>query len=355
MLVGLWMYYEISAQYDQASELGLRMVRIAESGQAPEHLFQGHYSLGFTLFYQGKYEEAKTHFEQAINSEIEGHDYSKQSATADDTRTHVRCVLAQACWHLGLPETADRYAGEAIDLARSLKQPYAITFTSYMNGWLHTFRREPEVTAAYAKECLSLAQEHGYRFFVILGKIIEAWSQPALSENEVDASSAAVDQQSVASGLSAALDAFEKGGATAGFSCWLFQLAEVWLQEGKPEEALAALERGWQHLNNHGERILAAEYYRLHAGLCMLGFNQSRSDTDLDAAIEYLETALSTAREMKSRALELRAATDMAELKILKGQSGEAKSLLDSVIQSFPEFDESGDCVRAREVLRKAT
>jgi predicted ATPase/class 3 adenylate cyclase len=349
VLVGLWMYYEISAQYDEASELGLRMVRIAESGNAPEQLFQAHYSLGFTQFYQGKYEEAKIHFERAIESEIEGHDYSKQSATADDTRTHVRCVMAQVCWHLGLPITADRYARDAIELARQLKQPYAVTFTSFMNGWLHQFRREPAVTSRYTQECLTLALEHGYRFFVLLANMLVAWSLGEEAGPEKASRNLAIG----ASGMSAAVDVFEKSGAIAGLSCFSFQLAESWVLEGELDKAIASLDRGWQHLNEHGERVMESEYHRLHGAVCMYRFNNTQAEAELEAAHAHVEKALEVARAMHSRALELRAATDLAEIKMLMDQPGEAQSLLESVIESFAEYDDSGDCVRARDVLEK--
>ena len=113
------------------------------------------------------------------------------------------------------------------------------------------------------------------------------------------------------------------------------------------------LERGLAHIEKVGEYFLEPEYYRLRGRLCLSGFDSSNDQSDLDEAIDFLTNALSQAKIKQTKALQLRAATDLAVALSTKGKNSSAAEMLEDVINSFEEFDNSGDCIRAREVLKK--
>ena len=130
-----------------------------------------------------------------------------------------------------------------------------------------------------------------------------------------------------------------------------FQLAEELLELGQYPEALEQLERGLQHIEQFGELFLEPEYYRLRGLLCMAEFDSSKDQSDLEEGIEFLTDAVSRAKIKQTKALQLRAATDLAVALSYKGETETAAEMLEDVIDSFEEFDDSGDCIRAREVL----
>ena len=346
IVVGLWMYYEISAQYEQALEIGSQLVRIAKAGGNAGQLVQAHYAIGYTLFYRGEFQASRDAFELALASEVEGSDHSSQSASGDDTRTHVRCLLALVCWHLGLPETALSYAKSSAEMAHKLEQPFAITFVAFHNSWFYQRRRESALAAECANECLSLAEKNGYRFFIPLGRFMQAWAESRSEESGTFTG----DKNSVAN-MKVSMEMCTNAGVGAGITFLMFQLAEQFMELGQYSDALEQLEKGLQHVEKVGEYYLEAEYYRLRGRLCLASFDSSQEPSDLDEAIEFLTDALSRAKLKQTKALQLRSATDLAVALSQKGESELATETLAAVINSFEEFDHSGDCKRAKEVL----
>jgi class 3 adenylate cyclase/tetratricopeptide (TPR) repeat protein len=348
IFVGLWMYYVIKAQYEQALDIASHLVRIAETGGNAGQQVQAHYSIGYTLFYRGEFQAAREAFEKAISSEVDGGDYSSQSASVDDTRTHVRCVLALVCWHLGFPETASRHAQDASDLANELAQPYANTFVAFMTAWFHQRRQEPGPAAVLANECVTLAEKNGYRFFIPLGRFVQAWA-----ENRSDETGSTANSEAGATTMKALIEMCINAGQGLGMTYMIFQLAEEFLELGMYAESLEQLERGLQHVEKVGELFLESEYYRLRGCLCLARFESGKDQSDLDEAVDFLTNALSRAKIKQTKALQLKAATDLAVALSYKGENKSAAEKLENVISGFEEFDNSGDCVRAKEVLRK--
>jgi len=347
VVVGLWMFYTIRGQYEDALETGAQLIAIAEDSGDVGQIVQAHYTNGSTRFYTGDFNEAKLSFEKAIAAEVEGSDYSSQSASADDTRTHVRCLLSHTCWHLGLPETASQYAQQASDLVQEASQSYATTFISFFNGWFHQLRKEPDRTAEYADECVRLAEENGYRFFIPLGRMLQAWVQGQLQKSASD------DQETaVAEKMQSSLEICQAAGVGGGITYLMFSLAEELLASGKAEEALEELTKAWQHAQKVGEYFLEPEYFRMMAALSLHRFISSKDQADMDEASSFLTEAMSRARHRGNKALELRAATDFALLLSDQGESERAIEVLDPVVRSFQEFDQSGDCMRAAKIIK---
>ena len=346
VMVGLWMYYEVSALYADARDIAAQLVRIADTSGKSAQLVQAHYVMGYTKFYNGDFETARDQFEQAIACEVEGGDYSSQSASGDDTRTHVRCMLAHTCWHLGLPQTALNYANEASELANQVNQPYAVTFISFFNAWFHQLRREPELARAYADECVSLADENGYSFFVPLGRFILAWADLQSKRSGVaEVASLAMMRHMLKISLGS--------GVGVGKSYLLFQLAEALIEQGKHDEAIEQLEIGREHVEKVDERFLEPEYFRLRGRVLMSRVGDDDNGPHLDEAIDNLTSALSHANLMKGKGLALRAATDLAEALSRRGDRGQALQTIDAAMKDFQEFDQSGDCTRADELRKK--
>lgn len=348
VLVGLWMYYEVSAHYADALEVGSQLVRIANASGNEGQLVQAHYARGFTQFYRGEFEAAKKQFEKALTFEVEGGDYSSQSASGDDTRTHVRCMLAHVYWHLGYPKTAVRFVEESTELARSVEQPYAITFVSFFNGWCHQLRKEPIPASSYANECVRLAEENGYGFFVPLGRYIQAWGA-----NFSVGKMAVIEDEVICDKMRALLDISLGSGVGTGITYLIFELAAELVNMRLYDEALERLEQGWQHIETFDERFLEPEYFRIKGRVFVARYGISGDRSDLDKAINNLTAALARAKMRSGKGLALRAAIDLAGAQYEHGDRAIALETLDSVMSTFEEFDDSGDCIRAREMRKK--
>ena len=153
--------------------------------------------------------------------------------------------------------------------------------------------------------------------------------------------------------MQATMEMCKQAGINGGVTYMMFQLAEEFLQLGQLAEALEQLEQGLQHLEKYGEPYLEPEYYRLKGCVSLARFDAEENQSDLDEAIELLTNALSRAKLKQAMALQLRAATDLAIALSHKGENTSAAETLENVINGFEEFDNSGDCARARDVLKK--
>lgn len=346
--VGLWMYYIITAQLEEAFEQSQRLLRIAESTGEPAQFLQARYSQGFTLYYRADYEAAKSSLEAAMQSEQAGFDYAAQSASGDDTRIHVRVVLALVEWHLGNPKTAAGLAKDAVKLAEDLGHPYGMAFAWFIGAWLQQMRGEIKQTLNQANNAARIATEKGYRFWVPLAGFLSAWAGNRDAKNEAVPLSADPAEK-----MKAALDAFRDAGAGMGLTYLSFILAEDYIALQNHETAIDILESGWSALQESGERFFESEYHRLHGRICLAKFHDSGEQAQLDAAAGLFSTALTTAKERGSLALELRAAIDRAETFNLAGESAAATELLNETLARFGEKDDTGDFIRAKKLLKQ--
>jgi predicted ATPase len=115
----------------------------------------------------------------------------------------------------------------------------------------------------------------------------------------------------------------------------------------KYEAALELIERGLATTSRNSERIFEAELYRLKARLMLVrGGPDARTE-----AQSLLDQALTTARGQHAKALELRAAMDLAALWIDQGRREEALALLAPVYVWFTDGFDTQDLKRAKVLL----
>ena len=342
VVVGLWMFYHISADLDQAKELSQTLIRIADTTKNPAQMLQSRYCLGYTLFYLGEYEAARHHLEDAMQGEVADFDYAAQSASGDDTRSHVRIVLSHLCWHLGEPVLAVQYMDEAIEIAEKHGHPYGIAFATFSASWLHVVRRHTSLALKWAKPADELAEQKGFRFFQPLSRFMLSWAQGRESQSRPLPGSDSVVEQ-----LQECIADARANGSSAGHSFLFFVMAQDMIDLGRHEEAQQVLEQIWKDISKTGEGFFAPEYFRL------MGQLSQKIDQGDEQAIGYFHEALECARKNESIALELRAANDLSMALINQDKFDEAHRLLHGIYQRFSERDNSVDFQRAEKILKK--
>jgi len=180
------------------------------------------------------------------------------------------------------------------------------------------------------------------------GRFIQAWA-----DNRSQETGSKAENESNARTMQALIKLCINAGQGLGMTYMKFQLAEEFLELGMYAESLEQLESGLEHSEKVGELFLEPEYYRLRGCLYLASYESGKAPSDLDEAIDFLTNALSRAKIKQTKALQLRAATDLAIALSHKGENQSAAETLEKVINGFEEFDDSGDCVRAKEVLKK--
>jgi predicted ATPase len=145
--------------------------------------------------------------------------------------------------------------------------------------------------------------------------------------------------------VKAALNEYQRAGYQLGITAQFGLLCAVLLLRNEPEAALEAIDHGLSIVNQNSERFFGAELYRLKARALLM-----RGAPDVEAE-SLLDQALRTARRQQARSLELRAATDLARLRINQGKRAEARDVLESIYRRFNEGFDTRDLKEAKAVL----
>jgi class 3 adenylate cyclase/tetratricopeptide (TPR) repeat protein len=315
LLVGLWMYFFIGGDAEHALALARRLVRIAASEASPAKSLQAHYCYGYTLFQMGKLEESRAELEKALSIEEDDDDFSSESASGDDTRVHVRCVLAHVLWHVGQDSRSQQVILEARELAEEVGNPFGIVFASFMSSWLCMLRRDSEDSRRFAEQTTTIAAENGFSFWLPVANFMHAWST-------FDGGQTATgkDIQSRIEAMEANADARSGTGATNGETSLILQIAEDMTTAGNLDGAEQRLEELNRQIEKTGERFFETDALRIRGRLA-----HARGDNNL--AEELYAAAESAARQAGCVSLATRAENDLTALRNTAGGRGRAQPL----------------------------
>jgi class 3 adenylate cyclase/tetratricopeptide (TPR) repeat protein len=346
VVVGLWMYYTIASQLDEALDLSQRLVRIAESTRDSVQYLQAEYCLAFTLYYRADFLGAKSHLEDALDSEIEGCDYSSESPSGDDTRIHVRVILAHVNWHIGDPVSGINLVHEANRIALEKKHPWGIVFAAFQSAWYHQMRSEPGKALAYASQAIQTSREKGFGFWLPLSSLIGGWAESRSSKSGIEPL-----DESGANKMKTALENYAAMGSGAGLSYCAYMLAEEFIYLGRYEESIQQLENGRAFSRKTGEKFFDPEYFRLHGRIKLENYGDTGDTKQLEAAANYFKEALSRARRLESRALELRAAPYRAQALCGLGDREHAIRMITQITERAEAFKQTRDWKFAKDTL----
>jgi predicted ATPase len=188
----------------------------------------------------------------------------------------------------------------------------------------------------YAERCLTLSEEHGFRQWRGLAHAIRG-----ICVTLLDPSSSALEE------IRPALDEYRGAGYQLGITALYVLLCPALLSSHNCEAALEVIEQGLATTSRNSERIFEAELYRLKARALLV-----RGEPDAKPeAQSLLDQALTTARRQHAKALELRAARDLAALWIDQGRREEALDLLAPIHAWFTEGFDTQDLKQAKALL----
>jgi predicted ATPase len=246
-------------------------------------------------------------------------------------------LMSWALWLLGHVDTAVTRVDTAIQRADAISHPHSQAYACYYASVLHALRGELLTAQRYAERCLTLSEEHGFRQWRGLARAVRGICATLLDPS----SSSALEE------IRTALDEYRGAGYQLGITALYVLLCPALLLSDKCEAALELIEQGLATTSRNSERIFEAELYRLKARM-LLGRGAPDAKT---MAQSLLDRALTTARSQGAKALELRAATDLAALWIDQGRRAEALALLAPVYASFTEGFDTQDLKQANALL----
>jgi class 3 adenylate cyclase/tetratricopeptide (TPR) repeat protein len=276
---------------------------------------------------------------EVIERAVEAFDASSEEerlaarAAGQDARVAGLALMSWALWLLGHPDAAITRMDGAIQRADAIAHPHSQAYACYYASVLHVLRGELLTAQGYAERCLTLSQEHGFGQWRGLAQAVRG-----ICVTLLDPSSSALEE------IRTALDEYRRAGYQLGITALYVLLCPALLSSHKWEAALELIEQGLATTSRNNERIFEAELYRLKARALLV-----RGTADAAAeAQSLLDRALTTARSQHAKALELRAATELAGLWIDQGRRRQALDLLVPIYAWFTEGFDTQDLKAAK-------
>ena len=342
VLLGLWNFYCVRAEFEVAQELGQQLLALAQELQKPDFLMEAHAALGETLMNSVEFTAALSHFEDAIALYAPQRHRSHAILYGQDVGVTCLGYLSWILWYLGYPDQALKRSYESLALARQLDHPFTLVFALGHAAQLHQFRREAQATQEKAAEAIALATKHGFSSYLTIGAIYQGG---ALLEQG--------QQERGFAQLRHAIAAWQGTGAEIAGPNFLAMLAKTYWKLGQTKEGLAALDEGLALVDKFGSHHHETELYRLKGELLLMQGGDTASPACIAEAEVCLSRALKIARRQHAKSFELQAAVSLSRLWQKIGKTKDALSLLAEVYGWFTEGFDTLDLKEAKALLNE--
>jgi class 3 adenylate cyclase/predicted ATPase len=332
ILYGLWGTYFMRGDRGATDELAKQFRRVLES---PDPLARhvAHSVLGARAFYLGDFAHATEQFEKAIvlydpaQHYTLTHDYGYAGGLY--SHSYLACLL---CF-TGYPDRGLALATEAIELARSLKDPYAHATSLAFAACVARERGESARAKALSGELIELATTYQFILWLGIALCLSGWSN--LAEGNVHGGA---DQ------IRTGFQMYEATGAKLPGQYLRLILIEAELAKGDLVTGLAEVEKGLRLCRETFDSYLEPEYHRCKGQLLV-------RDGALDAAEREFRAAVAGARAEGARWMELRAALRLARLAHRDRGPTDAVTVLEHVMSGLTEGTDLDEMEEARALL----
>jgi predicted ATPase/class 3 adenylate cyclase len=336
VLRGLASFYNYRAEFDKGAEVGREILRLADAQDDPSMRVDGHLVLGSSLALQHDLRRGLEHLDTAIDYfESQGH-RSRRFRLGNNPGVACFTVSALTLWMLGFPDRALERANRAVTLATELEHPFTLAYALFHTGFLHLWRREPELVRARAVAVLDIADEHDLEIWMALGTCLLGAAKTGLGRSE--------------EGLTQIREGIALyQGLTTPPVFWpllLYVRAGACARAGRPSEGLGLIEDAIEVAGRGSGLTLMPEFYVLKGEL-LLALREPHGAS----AESWLLRAFETARELGARMPQLRAAIGLCRSQREYGEAQQGAGLLSAVHATFTEGFAIPDLIDAGELL----
>jgi tetratricopeptide (TPR) repeat protein len=330
----------VRGELPQAQEAISRLIGLAEARGDRPALLNAIRGRAMILLFMGRLQEAHRATEHAVEAFEASGDADRLAARAagQDAGVAGLALMSWALWLLGRVDRAAERTEVALRRADAVQHPHTFAYAHYYASVVYALRGEAAVSCRHAERCFQLSEEHGFRQWRGLSRAVRG-----VCATMLDPSSSGLDE------VTTALEEYRGSGYQLGITALYVLLAPALLLRGRADAALEAAERGLTTVEHNAERIFEAELLRLKAKALLVDSGPN-AETEAHA---LLERATATARSQEARSLELRAATDLAELLARQASSAEALAVLEPVYGWFEEGLATSDLVQANALITR--
>ena len=336
VLRGLASFYNYRAEFEKGAQVGREILRMAEVQDDPSMRVDGYLVLGSSLALQHDLHGGLEHLDRAIAwFESQGH-RSRQFRLGNNPGVACFTVSALVLWMLGFPDRALERATHAVTLATELEHPFTLAYALFHTGFLHLWRREPELVRDRAVGVLDVADEHDLQIWRALGTCLLGAAKTGLGRSEEGL-------REIREGIG-----LYQGLRTPPvfWPLLLFVRAGACARSGRPAQGLGFIEEAIEIAGNGSGLTLLPEFYRLKGDLM-----RALPDADGPGAELWFLRAFDAARELDARMPQLRAAIGLCHSQRKRGDAEHGRRLLSATYAMFTEGFTTPDLNDARDLL----
>lgn len=295
-LWGVWVYHLVRSRLDRALATAMRMIDTGRQLKDDDTLLEGLWTAGNTLYWRGDLVAARCYLEEAerLFDPVRFRDHAYRFG--QDSLVATLCYQSFVFCFLGLFERATLAGDRAVEIAQSLRHPFSIGWSLTFRATLDCFMANFSEARKRADEAVRYCQKQAYPFWI--SAALSASGRSMVEMNEVEGGIGRL-RQGIA--MSRAI------GSRVIEPLYRGQLAEALLRAGDSEAGLAESDEAMRQAAEQGVGISRLDLMRIR-GLALSALG------DRAAAEAALRESIAESRAVSCRYMELRAATDLAQL-----------------------------------------
>jgi predicted ATPase/class 3 adenylate cyclase len=339
VLRGLASFYNYRAEFDKGAEIGREILRLSDAQNDPSMSVDGHLVVGSSLALGHDLHGGLEHLDKAIASFESQRHRPRRFRLGNNPGVASFTTSALTLWMLGFPDRARDRATRAVALATELEHPFSLAYALFHTGFLHLWRREPELMRDRAVGVLDVADEHDLQIWRALGTCLLGAANTGLGRYE--------------EGLAEIRDgiALYQGLRTPPvfWPLILFVRAGACAQSGRPAEGLDLIEEAIEIADQGSGLTLLPELYSLKGDLLLL-----LPDAKTPGAESWFHRAFDLAGDLDARMMQLRAAIGLCRSQRKRGDAQHGRELLSVAYATFTEGLTTPDLTNAANLLESS-
>jgi class 3 adenylate cyclase len=336
VLFGLCGANYMAAHWGPALALAQQIVEFANRQSDPTYRLLGHRLLGMTQVFSGQHRDSLQSLQGAEQYRSPKEQKLLSYRFAIDPGLAALSYKVWALIFLGFPEQAARVREQVqTELQSHGHAPtiatcniVAVTIPELLFGDIEACERHAVEIFAY---CTEKKVDQIRRFSALFQACARAIRDPT-EENIV--------------AIRAAIEANHRSGTSMFNSVAISQLVEAALKANDLPGAEMALQEGLAFVEQSGERLWLAEFHRLEGRIAL-----KRREPDNGRAETCFRRAIEITRGQEARMLELRAATDLAQLWCDTDSDRDPRALLEPMLAAIEGGETTRDVRNARALL----
>jgi hypothetical protein len=337
MLAGLFAHHFVRGELETAGEAAEELLSIAAVYDGPDSdamRLVADAAGGVAGFAAGDFRRAATHLDRVVANYDPARHGHMAVAFGQDFGVVGHAYSAFVLGMTGRPDAARTRSAYAVETAERIAHPHSLALALALRGGLHHALRDIAMVRQNATRLRDLSVAQGFSHWEMEAYHLLSW---------VAATQGRFDQAFDLTARCAA--SARRLGARLPHAFFQPTIIEILLLAGRADDALQAASELMKVLDErHMRWSLESEVARLY-GQSLLAL------TRYQEAEDAFVKAIALARSRGARLYELRAACDLADLRLRAERANDIRELLLPRFDAFTEGNDIHDVVRARTIL----